>query len=272
MELRRFVSRECSEIAEKTKGLAIEKHLVAPALGGCDFRYKNLNSIPLMKSAADRGYRYLELDVRLTNDGQLACVNGWGPATEKALGITIPEKGLMMGEFLQKSYYGRFPTSSFDEAILAFSNLQKEFPGIKLIVDAGRPETDQLDNFYGQIVEVLQKYCENPKTILIRLPRERDVKKFKEFKYHCKIVYSLPAAEEQQQKAIDFCKKKKIRMLSVSDRVWTPELQEYLKNQEFQTLILSYTKTGDVLTAISAGADLVASHYYDVDYIQQLLF
>ena len=57
----------------------------------------------------------------------------------------------------------------------------------------------------------------------------------------------------------------------MTDKTWTKELQEKLKSQGFQTMILSYTRAGDVIEAVQAGADLVASHYYGVDYLEKML-
>jgi hypothetical protein len=48
-------------------------------------------------------------------------------------------------------------------------------------------------------------------------------------------------------------------------------LQERLSGQGMQTLILTYTKSADVIHAIEAGADLAASRYYDVAYIKKML-
>jgi predicted DNA-binding protein len=61
-------------------------------------------------------------------------------------------------------------------------------------------------------------------------------------------------------------------MVSMTEKTWTPELQKRLDKEGLKTLVLTYTKAGDVIEAIEAGAELVASHYYDVDYIQRLLF
>ena len=84
---------------------------------------------------------------------------------------------------------------------------------------------------------------------------------------------TVQAGEESAayQKVMEFCKKKKIKTISMTDKTWTKELQEKLKSQGFQTMILSYTRAGDVIEAVQAGADLVASHYYGVDYLEKML-
>ena len=64
-EIRLFVRkyirhRRKSEILQ----LNVDKHLVATALGGYEYRYKNLNSIPQMYQSVAQGYQYVEVDVR----------------------------------------------------------------------------------------------------------------------------------------------------------------------------------------------------------------
>jgi hypothetical protein len=105
------------------------------------------------------------------------------------------------------------------------------------------------------------------------------VKVFRELDYPSQIAYLLPAdvieseeGGEEYRKVLAFCRKKKIHMITLSEKTWSPQLQEDLTRQGFQTLILSYTKVGDVLQALDAGADLVASHFYDVSYMKRLLF
>jgi polysaccharide pyruvyl transferase WcaK-like protein len=71
-QLKKFVINECKDCKDCKKehtDIEVVKHLVAPALGGCDYKYKNLNSITQMKASLMHGYRYLELDVRMTADG-----------------------------------------------------------------------------------------------------------------------------------------------------------------------------------------------------------
>ena len=72
-------------------------------------------------------------------------------------------------------------------------------------------------------------------------------------------------------KSFDFVKKNKIRMISMTNQTWTEALQRQLEADGFQTLILSYTKVGEIIEALQNGADLVASHYYGVDYLNMLL-
>ena len=277
-EIRHFVRWNCKPRNQQVPKLNVSKHMVAAALGGCDFKYKNMNTIPMMWESLKNGYRFLELDVRLSADEKLVCVNGWTEGTKKALGCVQQEGALSEKQFLDSAYYHHFPTCTFEQLIEEFSALPQEYKNAKLILDVGKPQTALLDSFYEQLVAVLRKFDIAESRIMIRMQRERDVAAFKNQKYPCKMVYfisaeTVQAGEESAayQKVMEFCKKKKIKTISMTDKTWTKELQEKLKSQGFQTMILSYTRAGDVIEAVQAGADLVASHYYGVDYLEKML-
>jgi hypothetical protein len=105
---------------------------------------------------------------------------------------------------------------------------------------------------------------------MVRVQRERDVKAIRQFGFLCPLIYFL-AEEGAIEKVVEFCHRKKIRMVSMTEKTWDPALQEMLQQEGLRTLILTYTKAGDVIGAITAGADLAASHYYDVNYISRLI-
>jgi hypothetical protein len=111
-----------------------------------------------------------------------------------------------------------------------------------------------------------------PDSVRIRLQRERDVKSFKSFGYNCPIIYYIEQGDAEKEEAvIAFCKKKKIRMVSMTEKTWTPELQQKLNEEGIKTLVLTYKRAGDVIRALNEGAELVASHYYDVAYIKSMM-
>lgn len=275
----RFFVRKYIRHRRKTEilQLNIDKHLVATALGGYEYRYKNLNSIPQMYQSVAQGYQYVEVDVRMSADEQLLCINGWGSATKKALGLAVSDEILEAGKVLETRYYQYFPTCTFVQLVQAFSKFQQE-SNLKMILDVGKPKTEQLDFFYKQLTAILRQYQIDEKRIIIRLQRERDVKAFAKQQYACKKCYYIPEEAATQEdggekygKIIRFCKKNKIRMISMTNQTWTEALQRQLKADGFQTLILSYTKVGEIIEALQNGADLVASHYYGVDYLNMLL-
>lgn len=60
-------------------------------------------------------------------------------------------------------------------------------------------------------------------------------------------------------------------MISISNKVWTKEIQKRLRENTLQTIVMSYVKVGDILQVLEEGGQLVASHYYSVNYLKRLL-
>lgn len=277
-EIRLFMKKFCKPKKRQENRLNPKKHMVAAALGGCDFRYKNLNSIPQMWDSLQKGYRLLELDVRFSSDEQLVCVNGWKEGTKKALGMEPQEGEIDVKKFLDSQYYRHFPTCTFEQFLEVFSHILEEYRDTKLILDVGKPKTVLLDSFYGQLAAALQKYDIPEENIMVRMQRERDIEAFQRQNYRGKMVYFMPEEtakkgekSAQYQHILDFCKKKKISIISMTEKTWTEKIQKNLKRQGLQTMVFTYTKAGDILTALRAGADFVASHYYDAAYVNKLL-
>ena len=181
--------------------------------------------------------------------------------------------------FMDSVYYNHFQTCSFEQCINEFAIQSMKYKQISLIIDVGRPKTDTIASFYEQLIKTLKKYKIAENQVIIRMQRKLDVKEFEKQKFACQIAYYLPEisaegreqSEKERDKIFAFCKKKKISLLSMNEKVWSKELQKELNEMGFQSLVFSYYKTGDILAAIREGAELVASHYYSVNYIEQLL-
>lgn len=277
-EIQLFMRKFCKPKKRQENNLNPEKHMVAAALGGCDFRYKSLNSIPQMWDSLQKGYRLLELDVRFSADEQLVCINGWKVGMKKALGLDTQEGEIDAKEFSDSQYYHHFPTCTFEQFLDVFSHIPEEYSDIRLILDVGKPKIVLLDSFYVQLTVALRKYGIPEQNVMVRMQRERDIEVFERQNYDCKMVYFLPEEtakkgenNSQYQQILQFCKKKRISIISMTEKTWTEKIQRNLKRQGLQTMVLTYTKAGDILTALRAGADFVASNYYDVAYINKLL-
>lgn len=278
-EMKMFVRKYVKRRKKEKNILEIQNHLVATALGGNDFKYKNMNTISQLKDSVDKRYIYLEADVRLTSDEKLVCVNGWGKNTGKMLGKDLWNGEMSFQTFMDSVYYNHFQTCSFEQCINEFAIQSMKYKQISLIIDVGRPKTDTIASFYEQLIKTLKKYKIAENQVIIRMQRKLDVKEFEKQKFACQIAYYLPEisaegreqSEKERDKIFAFCKKKKISLLSMNEKVWSKELQKELNEMGFQSLVFSYYKTGDILAAIREGAELVASHYYSVNYIEQLL-
>ena len=277
-EIRRFVRVCCKPRPKETPDFAVADHLVATALGGCAFKYKNMNTVAMLNDSVQKGYRYLELDVRFSSDEILLCVNGWGKGTLRALGQDESRGALDAQTFAACRYYGCFKTDTFAQMLEAFAPLAQNDDMLTLILDVGKPQRDVQERYFVQLVQLLRQYHIPEKQILVRLQRESDVRLLDEQGYACgKIYYLSPelaqkeTTDAQYRKVVRFCRKNKIKYISMSDQAWSKAVQEKLTEDGLEALVLSYSKVGDILYAWEHGAGLTGSYYYDAAYIRRLL-
>lgn len=279
-ELRYFVRQYCKKKIKKVETFDFSKHVFASAMGGAAYKYKNMNHLGLLlDSFNQRKYQMAEIDVRMSKDLKLECVNGWNKATLRMLGIETEQPfSLTEEEFLQKKYYNFYETASFREFASTAANIlkDKKTQNVIFILDVGKPSAQVIEEFYCQLVSKLKQFQIEPQNVIVRMQRKKDVKIFKKQKYPCKIAYfvsqEVAKAEESQllKEVLQFCKDSNINLLSMGDKSFDKNVQEECAKYGIKTVVMSYTKTSDIIWALKEGADYVGSHYYSVDYLDRL--
>lgn len=89
--------------------------MVAHALGGVG-GYAYTNSLEAFECNYERGFRWFEVDLTLTADGQLVCFH---PGNENLVGLKKPLQQLTLAETAQVRYAGRYPVLGFSELLKA---------------------------------------------------------------------------------------------------------------------------------------------------------
>ena len=116
--------------------------MVASSLGGIEIRYKNTNSKQAFSYSKSLGYKNFHVDMRLTNDEKLVCINKWHKDTYKVMNHPKKDEekpsALSFDEFKACKYYNRFDTMSAEELFKMYGKTIKKY-GNKLIVSFGRP-------------------------------------------------------------------------------------------------------------------------------------
>ena len=263
-ELKRFVKSVTPLNAMKKSSVNYKNRMLATALGGMDFKYNNTNCLEALSVSAKSGYRFFETDVRLTKDGKLVCVNGWHKDTFKKLGLEYTDEsklGLEYDEFIEQKYYGFFDTVDFDSLLDAIKPVLKD-KTYKLIIDVGLPKKELIGQMFDDMINAL---------------KQADVKLFKSKEYPAEIAYfiALPKNPEQDlnehfKKIIAFCKAEKIELITLANATYSDELQKMLDKAKLKSVVMTYTKTEDIIGAIESGVYLVGSHYYTPEYLNRL--
>ena len=217
----------------------LHKHLMKAACGGLYGRYKNLNAAIALEMSLQSQWPWIEIDVRMDEEGKLVCVNG--------IGKENPD----------------FPIMTFSECcgIIKRAKAEGEIP--KIILDVGKPKKGQIDTFYVMLVKELKKHDLDEKKMFLRLQRKKDVGQLEKVEHRCSIAYYLGAPVEGEnyertvQQVITYCKKQKITYISMGKNTFNQKVAEQLHEAKLKIMVFSYATLGEAASAVEQGADYV---------------
>ena len=274
-----FVQHHCTKRQAAVEDIDFKKSLVAPALGAIAVRYKNTNSPEAFEHALKNGYRIFQLDLRLTEDHELVCVNRWHKDTFKMMNLgeqATPGKPLCRETFSKCRYYNRFHTMDM-EHFLAISSNQIKRKDIKVILAFGKPDKEDALEILHKLKNLLSQYGAAEESFFIKLERKGDVEILEQSGMKMKIIYHAvdPQGTEEEslqccKKALEYCKHKKIRYMSVSSRIYNEEVAALCRAYAVKTYVTNGTKGVQCIEHIKKGAAFTDSHYYGPEYLQSL--
>ncbi len=270
--LKDFLKTHCKKFNTNSEAIDFNNKVIETAMGGIDCKHRNLNCLWEMKKRAKCGCKLFEADIRVTPDLKAVCINGWSEKNAHLLSKTFEDGGLPYAEFKQCKYDGYFPVTTFEQ-LCDFLSKNRE---IKIILDVGKPLKALAEELFYDMVQTLQSYLIKPQSIIVRLQRKNDLELWRKQKYPCEIAYYLPQNEEEgklsekQQAAIKLCKKEKIKLISMRSNTYNDYIAGVLKDNSLKSIVLSYTKTDDLIEALKRGADFAGSIYYSAKYMEDL--
>lgn len=278
--LKQFARKWCVRRDAISEKIDYKKNLTAIALGGIDIRYKNTNSPEAFEYSLKHGYRNFQLDVRLSADNELMCVNRWHKDTFKLLNHPLKDAEnvypLESDEFLQCRYYNRFSTMSFDTFAKSFSEASAD-KKLKLIIAIGRPKEEEQERIFNLLEEGLKKYEIKLENVYIRLEQKRDVDYAGQRKSGYKIIYHMVNPNKSPEEtaeciknALKYCKSRKIKLISMHHDLYTDEVVGLCKEAKIKFCSFTGVQTTKIIRGIKNGAEFVGSHYYDVEYLNRL--
>ncbi len=266
---------------EETGDYNWNRILVAAALGGKGNQYNSMNCLEMIDEHYKDGYRTFEADIRLTKDEKIVCINGWTETMYNRMDLDKPMPGadgtidyrLSYDEFMKCSMYnGHYAVTDIDGLMLKI----KQYDGIKLILDAGKPGRDNVEKLANQLKEVYDKYTELFENITLRLQTRYDVECVRAVLPDINIMFYIPLKEQREAKNItvqnawNYCKKQNIKWVSLSKEGFDDEIAPELAASKFKVLIFTYDNLTDVNEAFRRGADQVATNYLSVASVNLL--
>ena len=280
--LRQFVRKYCQVRPDRAhETLPVHERMVATALGGIDKRCRNTNSRAALQYSLDHGYRNFELDLRLTSDEILVCVNRWHRDTYKMFDLPVGEEvnfpALSLQEFQNVCSYRRFPTMTFHEFV-TFASPLFGGSGRRLILSVGRPSEAQLSVMLKQLKDELKNSMMNLKDLFLRVERRKDAEAVKAAGLQISLVFYIIPPKDQEaedlaafiRKQLAFCTKQKISLAALSEQYYDSETADLFQEAGVAPVVFTYIQTERILEALRSGA-FAASHFYDPDYISDLI-
>lgn len=234
---------------------------IAHALGEVDGQ-SYTNSKEAIENTLSKGVKLLEVDVKLTSDGKLACVHGWTKKDyEGKLGLTYNKENSIMtyDEFMNIKIKNKYTTMSFEDLV----NYMKEYSDIYVMIDIGRKSYDETLQIYEEILNIT-----NDKKVLNRLitgghttdmiSAEKEVYDFKLIN----LYWSGDKLEEglnTKEKFAEYCLKNNITSLSVSYANYSEELVEYMKEKGIIVYVFTVNDEETAKELLKSGVDIVGT-------------
>lgn len=275
-----FVKNHCRIRHTATADLPFKKVLVAQSLGGIDVRYKNTNSPEAFYYSVDHGYKNLHVDLRLTSNRSLVCVNRWHRETYETLGVPLVNEGdaqpaMSDDQFLRCKYYNRFRPLTFETLLCKCARMLRE-KKVKVLLSVGKPSEKDLNDIVNRLKVLMTNYRLPDKCFMLRLERKKDIELVRAAKLPVDIIYHIADTkqadnlQEYYQSSIKYCKSHKIKFLTTRVSLYTPDLPKLAGEQGIKTGVFSYVLSDKIIGAIEDGAALVGSYFYSVDYLDKL--
>ncbi|MCL2375820.1 MAG: hypothetical protein FWC76_00350 [Defluviitaleaceae bacterium] len=128
------------ELKDQRQGLALIAHAGAAIEG-----WEGSNSLEAMQNAVALGFRYIELDMLTSSDGEIVLTHLWYHISNRIPGIT---NGIMThAEFMDHQLFSRFTTVDLDGLI----EFLRENPGPRII-------TDTKDTDYAALYAIAERF------------------------------------------------------------------------------------------------------------------
>ncbi len=270
--LKHFISASADrkEMTEQVLDADWSGRLMATALGAIGKQYFNMNNLAAYEDAKGKGFKNYEVDIRLTSDHRLVCVNGWSKDTYRKLGISPVDgtyKALNEAEFFRTGYYdGHYKATGFKEFVDQVDISQLE----ELYVDIGIPGKALSEEIIKGISEIATSDSLLEKMI-VRLASGHDVEFMKQYLPGVQIAYQIPA--DWREKNVDLKKLHKylkangIRRVTFTrkDEVMEDESIDFFQKRGYHTCIFTCNTYTLITKALERNIDLIGTSFCSVE-------
>lgn len=275
--LREFINKYSNLCMKNTQkedvNLPSQQVLIANALGGLNFQYLEMNSSITLLKKYSRGFRWFEVDLKLTKDKKLVCVNGWTPKTFNKLNLAHQSQhnAITYNEFISSQYYEHYPVMDY---LILLSNLDK-IKDIHLILDARNNQEDQMNTIVDCIVTSLSRGL-NIKEVILRTSKIEGLS-FNKIRNQVKIMYDIPSYKERLELNLTLddidaiCNRDEVNYISLRKYVVDQDIVKRLKKHNKKICVFTSNTVSEINKLLNMGVSMVASDYIDVDSFNALM-
>ena len=254
----------------------------ADHLGSIKTRYPGTDSPEALKAAYASGCRNFRIDLRLTSDGTLVCVNRWYDKTYNALGYTtreeeIPTGPISLDKFLSLKYFDRFSTVTFAELWDEIEKLKKP---CRFILSFGLPSDENTEEILSQASEVIRKHPDSRHDVIFSSERYRDFDVIRSYLPGIKYMYHYVPKEETKadpmlleeryKKALESVVKHNLDAIAVGSAVWDPSRLKAAHKKGLKFCLFTDNTVDMIYEASKEGADIIIADTYMPDYLINL--
>lgn len=224
------------------------------ALGGLDGK-TYLNSKEGFEYYYNQGSRLFEVDLSQTADGVWVCRHNWKTSMGQWEGDG--KKVLMASDFKNTPLYEQYTTMTLEDLFL----LLKKYPDAYVLIDCKEYSTRDYEN----TLEDYKAYAEIAKaagaeSVLNQMIPEiynskmlaavQKVHSFPSYIYSLWKEYSV----KQLKRIAQYCKEKKIPVVTISAEYWTEEAKQIFDEQGIQVYIYTVNDAKEAKEFLKAGA------------------
>ena len=235
--------------------------------------YKATDTEAALFYSYHRGFREFQLDVRMTSDKALVCVDRWHKDTYKTLGI--PQKrydnsyqpALSRDTFGKAKYYGVFPTLTFQKFMKCYSE-EEMFADTKCIISIGRPKKEDMQLIINKIINEIVAYGDFLGRFLFRFEQQWDIEMYTSLNCNSNIIYHVVMPEEKSEwmekitAVLSYCNNARIARISIDAEFYNEKIAELLNERNIKVYVNKCLTVDQVIDAIQLGAYKVGSYDY----------
>lgn len=258
--MKRRIKKVIKNLMFRKKPPMFRHRYMAHALGGYE-GYKYLNSEEALINSLKNGFKFVEVDISITDDDNIVCSHGWTEKDCNRCGMDYQEEfseNMTLELFSQQTMHGMKAIP-----IETLYGYMKKYPRLYLEFDVHIRDTDDGTHVIEKLVEAFH-YDE--KVLNRCLMQVYNKKMYKEFNkaYHFKhYQYLIGTKYKKLDDHLNFCRKNQINAIALNKNYITDEQISKAKKLGFSILVYSIDDREEAEALFRKGVNTVCTNFIE---------